>query len=99
MGVDGAAAAAVVVGERDLDELLPREDAARVAHEGAQDRELGRREGDRLAPDEHLSRRLVDDHAGRPRSVGRRPAAPCLPRRSTALTRATSSLGENGFVT
>ena len=81
-----------------LEQLVARDHLAGAAHEIVEQIELALGEHDLAAVDVHLAGAARDRHRSDARP--RRPAAGgAAARRSTALTRATSSRGENGLVT
>ena len=95
--VDGPRAAGVAHAPDAVEQPVAREHDAGVLEQAGEEVELLRRQLDRLAADGHLAAVDVDDdvaelECGRPRGDG-------SARRRIAFTRATSSRGENGFVT
>ena len=97
VGLDDVRVAAEVVVPDVLEDLRLREHAARVEHEVAEQRELGRRQRDRRLAAEAprgAPRRGRGRRSGARRRAGRRPSGGGSP-----ATRATISARLNGFVT
>ena len=79
--------------------MLPREDLSRMAHEEHQELELARRERSELTAQADLVGQRVDLDVARDQRLAVLAAIGVRDLRRTDLTRAVSSLGENGFVT
>ena len=97
MDVDGARAAGVGHAPDPVEQLVARDDDAGVLEQVGEQVELLAGQLDGLAGDSDLARVRVEDDVAELERLRR--AAPARLRRSTALTRAASSRGENGFAT
>ncbi len=97
VAVDGALVTLKVVAEHLLDQLHAVVDAAGVTGKRGEQLELGGRQVDFLALDQHLVARDVNDQIAKVEHLNGGLIG-LVTRRNRARTRATSSRGENGLI-